>query len=104
MTYHNGWDIVHLPVGKCDFVACRVCKTEMKKSTEDSPQNFVEAIGGSKHKHDAFRCPFAGEDWHEQAYLLFRDALATPSKWLGDKLEEEALEIVKIRKCTKERV
>lgn len=89
-------------------VYCGVCGRSMSvKRNVLGPIGFAEAMlvrnGQSKgHLHDEFWCEDREESWHRQAKAIRDNALETPSKRLTDLLNEEADEIVRTRKITKE--
>lgn len=57
--------------GTVEFLVCGVCGRQMNiKRNVDGPTSFVESLSGKKHKHDAFVCPCAKEEWHQKIYRL----------------------------------
>jgi hypothetical protein len=94
--------------GQYLVVYCGVCgKSMIVRRNVLGPTGFAEAMlvqsGQSPgHLHDAFRCEDREEHWHRQAKAIRDQARESPSKRLADLLIEEANEIVRTRKITRQ--
>lgn len=88
-------------------VYCGVCGKSMTANRHVvGPTGFAEAmavqIGQTKgHLHDTFHCVDRDEAWHEQAKAIRDEASETNSQRLTQLLTEEADEIVRSQKTTK---
>ena len=93
--------------GKYLAAHCGVCGKSMAVERNVlGPTGFAEAMlvrnGQSEgHLHDTFWCEDREKDWHQQAKAIRKQADETPSKRLADLLYEEADEIVRTQKTTK---
>jgi len=89
-------------------VYCGVCGKSMTvRRNVLGPTGFIEAMAvqngqSSGHLHDNFWCEDREEPWHRQARAIRDQAHHSPSKRLADLLTEEANEIVRTRKSTRQ--
>ncbi len=89
-------------------VYCGVCGKNMTaRRNVLGPTGFAEAMlvqsGQSQgHLHDEFLCEDREEPWHQQAKAIRDQARESPSQRLADLLTEEADEIVRTRKSTRQ--
>lgn len=101
--YLNGWDHYHTDPGKLERAECRVCGAEMTVTRNvDGPTSMAESMAGRSHLHDSFACPNVQEDWHAQARSLKEQAHWSHSAVQTKQLTDEAEEIIRQRKATKE--
>lgn len=104
MTYAAGWDYFSPTPGTQDKMYCRVCCTSMTATRNiNGPTGSIEAMGGGKHLHDSFACPFSGEDWHCQVLALKIRMEKEICKKIYDMLESEMREVLQTKKVTIEK-
>ncbi len=102
--YHAGWDHFTPDPGTEEKMFCEVCKTEMDvERNVEGPTSWAESVGGRKHKHDSFSCPFAQEDWHNQARILMERIEKESSRTISSLLQAEVNEVLLNKKTTKDR-
>jgi len=102
--FHAGWDHFTPEPGKHDKMFCRVCKSEMTVTRNvNGPTGWAEAIGKGKHLHDTFECPFAQEDWHNQARILKERIEKETCSRIAKLLKKEVKEVLESRKTTLKR-
>ena len=102
--FHAGWDHFTPEPGKEKEMFCRVCKEKMDvKRNVNGPTGWTEATGGRKHVHDTFSCPFAQEDWHNQARVLLERIQKETSRTIAKMLKKEVKQVLKERKTTLKR-
>ena len=71
----------HGNVGRCcpapgtvEMAKCGICGIEMNVERNVlGPTSWAESMAGRKHRHDSFRCPNLGKDWHRRIYRLKTD-------------------------------
>ena len=103
-SLHSGWEYFTPEPGKVKEMFCRVCKAKMDvKRNVNGPTGWAEAVGGRKHLHDAFSCPFAQEDWHRQARVLKQRIQDETSKSMTTILKKELKWIFENKKTTKKK-
>lgn len=87
---------------------CDVCGQSMSATRNVlGPTSFAEAMAvrfgpSDGHLHDEFGCNDRDETWHRQAKAIQIQARESASQRLSDLLTEEADELVRTRKHTKE--
>lgn len=97
-VYDKGWDISQPDPGVEKTMRCKVCDTKMDVTR--SVQRY-DLGRPTDSKCDYFRCPHTGEDWHEQAKAILKEAGDTASNWLYENLSAEAFSITCNRKPRK---
>jgi hypothetical protein len=74
---------------------CGVCGTErMIKHNINGPTSWAGAMTGHKHLHNVFECPHYNAEWHNLAYRLIGEMMATASKRLYAMIEFDLDELV----------
>lgn len=103
-SYHAGWDHFTPEPGEEDKMYCGVCNSEMDvKRNVKGATGFAEAMSGKGHLHDAFSCPHAQKDWHNQARILKERINGESSDIIAKLLTEELDEVLKTKKPTRKR-
>ena len=50
---------------------CGICGIDMNVDRNIlGSTSWAESMGGRKHRHDSFKCPNIGKDWHKRIYRL----------------------------------
>jgi hypothetical protein len=84
-------------------IKCGVCGTQMKEKRDClGARSYAASLAGIKEKHDFFDCPHRGDDWHKQVVKLREGALYSFSAKLAAIYLEEAEEVLKARKVSKD--
>jgi hypothetical protein len=74
---------------------CGVCGTEcVVERNINGPTSWAGAMTGHKRLHDVFRCPHYYSGWHEIAYKLAKEYVATASKRLRALIETDLDELL----------
>lgn len=103
MDYHCREDWYEPDPNKIDKCFCGICGDEMLVERNHPPSGgFAGAMANHNRYYDIFRCPHRKLDWHVQAKALLREIDKTPSNCFAEIMREEAREILKNRKATKE--
>ena len=98
----RGWDIFFEEPGECESKECRVCQALMEvRRNEKVANSMLAMLVGFEKEQDVFVCPYAMEDWHEQATKLMMLAHEMPSKRIEAILLDEASMILVTREATK---
>jgi len=81
--------------GKVKSVVCGVCNIEMGvKRNVLGPTCWAMAMAGRKRRHDSFRCPNYGEDWHFKIEKLKRNVYTAECNHLN------AVDLEKLKRST----
>jgi hypothetical protein len=82
---------------------CGVCGTLMDEVKScNGPRGWAQAMAGGKSAYDEYSCPVRDEMWHKQVIALRNEAHDCSSARLEAMLREEAAEVLKARKPSKE--
>jgi hypothetical protein len=81
--------------GTEDKVECRVCGTvcDVRRDVY-GPTSWATALASDLKDHDAFVCPHADEDWHDQALELVHAIEDTPSKRVAELMKLDLEDIL----------
>jgi hypothetical protein len=86
----SGYDCFFTPAGEKERVRCKVCGSDCEiLRNVFGPTCFAEALAQMGHIHDEFRCPRAGENWHQIALDLVKKIEHCPSKRITQILERD---------------
>ena len=78
---HKGVDVFYTELGVSETMECRVCGSLCNvKRNATGPTGHLAAMTGNHTRHDSFRCPNIGKDWHDKAVKLVMAINDTPSK------------------------
>jgi len=98
----KGYDILFADPGARADADCLVCGARCRvKRNVYGPTSFVEAVGRKSRRHDAFSCPYSGEEWHERALQLVLAIEATPSPRVARLMELDLADLLRKRKHRK---
>jgi len=92
----KGYDIFFTNVDEKDKMKCKVCKSDcIAKRKIIGATCFAEAVGGGKHEHDYFKCPYSEKPWHQQALNIVRDIENLSSPSVKKIMEKDLKKIIK---------
>jgi hypothetical protein len=91
----KGYDIFYENPGEIQERTCQVCGSirDVKRDRMGST-GWAEGLAKRAHLHDYFRCPHAGEDWHEQALNIVMAIEETPSKRLAALMQQDLIDLL----------
>lgn len=94
-NYHKGYDFFVSIPDFFDELSCKVCGEICDVTREvKGPMSYAGAIGGSKTKHDEFKCPNSGKEWHLQALLIVQDMRDCNSPSIRKIMQEDVNKIL----------
>ena len=100
---NNGYNFP-LP-GTVRTAKCGVCGARMHvKRNVLGTTSYAEAVAGRKHRHDSFRCPRVGKDWHKRIYKLKIDVYLAEIRKAADYEEKKRAAEKEILRILKEHV
>ena len=74
---------------------CGVCGTEcVVEYNINGPTSWAGAMTGHKHLHNVFKCPHYNAEWHNLAYRLTKELVATASNRLRALIETDLDKLV----------
>lgn len=91
----TGYDCFFANPGKETEMKCKVCGT-ICIVTKDmfGPTSWASALGKKYSKHDRFKCPHIGKEWHKKALKLFEEIEKCPSRRLSELMKVDLQEIL----------
>lgn len=93
--YKKGYDCFYVEIGNETEMICNVCGTKCEVHRGAlGPTCWAEAMAKVNRPHDAFRCPYGEEAWHQTARELKQEIENSSSKRIRNMIRMNLEEIL----------
>jgi hypothetical protein len=103
-SYHSGFDYFTPEPGSEKSMECKACNAlmDVERGAKISVRSFAPTSSDKKRVVDIFKCPHAGEPWHNQVIDLQKFIRDTPSHLLSEIVRREIETVIQKKQPTKD--